>query len=194
MKAILRLVLLGFALALAGCSNIQQLIGSNEPKKIEAPAGKAVVMLTLTWTALDNDSARVALVLRGPHGEQMLSGKDGDVVLSPNGPSVSGKRFLLTLVPGQYQLMNLQGSWQTDEGGRSRQQPVWLPLGQTFSVQAGDVVYIGNVNVALDFKPSATVSNQAGRDFYDLVMSKSANELSNIQVQLPQGGSLPYGS
>ncbi|AOX99825.1 hypothetical protein [Jeongeupia sp. USM3] len=185
---------LGLALALTGCAQVQQAFTSNEPKKLEAPAGQATVLLTLTWNAAEPDDARVSLVLRGPHGEQVLTGEEGDEVRSPNGPNVPGKRFLLNLTPGRYQLMHVQGSWHTEEGGRGRTQPVWLPLGQTFSVAAGEVVYVGNVNVALDFNPVASVSNQAGRDFYDLVMSKTANELSNIQVRLPQAGSLPYGS
>ncbi|GHD57943.1 hypothetical protein [Jeongeupia chitinilytica] len=185
---------LGLALALTGCTQMQQVFSSNEPKKLEAPAGQASVLVTLTWQAPEPDDARVSLVLRGPKGEQVLTAKEGDEVRSPNGPSVPGKRFVLNLTPGRYQLMHVQGSWHTEEGGRERTQPVWLPLGQTFTVAAGEVVYIGNVNVALDFNPSVAISNQAGRDFYDLVMSKTANELSNIQVKLPQAGSLPYGS
>ncbi|MBM3114906.1 hypothetical protein [Jeongeupia naejangsanensis] len=185
---------LGLALALTGCAQVQQVFSSNEPKKVETQAGQAAVLLTLTWQAVEPDDAKVSLVLRGPRGEQVLTAEEGDEVRSPNGPSVAGKRFSLNLVPGKYQLMHVQGSWHTEEGGRSRTQPVWLPLGQTFSVQAGEVVYVGNVNVALDFTPSVSVSNQSGRDFYDLVMSKTANELSNIQVRLPQAGNLPYGS
>ncbi|WP_432721185.1 hypothetical protein R0381_002655 [Jeongeupia wiesaeckerbachi] len=188
------LACLGLALALTGCSQMQQVFSSNEPKKLETQAGQATALLTLTWLAAEPDDAKVSLVLRGPQGEQVLTAEEGDEVRSPNGPNVAGKRFLLNLVPGRYQLMHVQGSWHTDEGGRSRTQPMWLPLGQTFSVQAGEVVYLGNVNVALDFTPSVSVSNQAGRDFYDLVMSKTANELSNIQVRLPQAGNLPYGS
>ncbi|GAA5786345.1 hypothetical protein GCM10007860_25620 [Chitiniphilus shinanonensis] len=163
-----------------------------ELKRLNAPDGRALAVFSLTFDAPPGGSDGYAtLVYEGPGGAKQVTVKARDRVLNFAGqaPGV-GKLLQLTLPPGPYLMRYVYGSYQPK--GEDKRREFWVPLGQRFLVAPNEVAYLGNLHVILDGTPVAVVSDQRARDFYALAQQDEINDMSNLQLRLPQAAGLPY--
>ncbi|XZG69079.1 hypothetical protein ACTSKR_10485 [Chitinibacteraceae bacterium HSL-7] len=159
---------------------------------LSAPADRALVLasVTMNWPEAVRDPF-IELAWRGPAGKTTFRAKGSDVVENLKGlPSGKGKLLQVSAAPGDYQLLYLTGSYK--KKGESRRVEFWLPLGQRFSVAAGEVIYLGNVHTELDGKPVATLGDQRMRDFNAISEEDDVNDFSNVVLRVPKGGNMPY--
>ncbi|TJZ74243.1 hypothetical protein [Chitiniphilus eburneus] len=163
-----------------------------ELKRLSAPEGRAVTISSLTFDAPPGASdAYAILVYEGPGGVKQVSVKARDRVVNFAGqPPGVGKLLQLTVPPGPYLMRYVYGSYQPKDADKRRE--FWIPLGHRYTVAPNEVVYLGNLHVVLDGTPVAVVSDLRARDFYALAQQDEINDMSNLQLRLPQPSGLPY--
>jgi hypothetical protein len=152
--------------------------------KLTPPADQGYVVVALTLNSFDQDGANAWLRLEGPTGRSDLNASIlHDTIAAPNKNAI-GKLHLLSLAPGQYTVQQAVGDWSYTAAGWPQQRHDQLPMGQSFEVKAGEVIYLGEVHLALSFKSSVKISDQHERDFYALGQNYGISDSSNIKIRL----------
>ncbi|SCK25771.1 hypothetical protein [Vogesella sp. LIG4] len=191
-----RLLMLFFAVLLAGCSTMaDQLHGSLQP-----PAGTGYAVFSMTVRTLTPDHAWANLSWRGldnnRHG-MLYSNFATDTVFGEEGmPPADGKLQLLALPPGRYRLQDSYAHWVDDPGDN----PVFnykgyavFHLNKDFEVKAGQTVYLGNIRFNLDNLPDVVFGSEQRRDFGHMKRVWKVSDLNAVLVQ-PYSGSIKSGS
>ncbi|MBY0445910.1 MAG: hypothetical protein K2Q15_11950 [Burkholderiales bacterium] len=152
--------------------------------KLTPPADQGYVVVALTLNSFDQDGANAWLRLQGPNSRSDLNASIlHDTIAAPNKNAI-GKLHLLSLAPGQYTVQQALGDWSYTAAGWPQQRRDQMPIGQSFEVKAGEVIYLGEVHLALSFQSSLKMSDQHERDFYALGQQYGVSDTSNIKTQL----------
>ncbi|WP_028455840.1 hypothetical protein [Chitinilyticum litopenaei] len=177
------------ATTLSGCAAVRPEVAVNG--KLEPAAGKGYAILAVTLDSLGGSDSLpdAGIEVVGPQGRGYLSTNDATSITAPgNHPDATGKLHAVQLPAGDYTVTQMYGSWVVDIGMMRSREYVRVPLAQRFSVKAGEVVYLGDAHLSLNYRPSATLSNQQGRDFNFMQKVWKVSDTSNIQIKpLPAG-------
>lgn len=184
------------AVILAGCASTQR--APVVDGRIQAPEGKSVIVLSITADTYNPDTADAAVTITGPGGASINAYTQllGDLITSPPGSdNVRGKVYTFAVAPGDYALTRAIGTWNLTSGvaGESggTAQVSNIPLNMPFSLQPGQVVYIGQTKMNLNFQATAEFSDQHVRDFYDLQKRQGVTDFSNVILK-PFSGSTTF--
>ncbi|WP_288841589.1 hypothetical protein [uncultured Deefgea sp.] len=152
--------------------------------RLNPPAGQGMVLLSLTGQANYLMGASLSLDITGPAPQQLITRLGTDMIQAPGSEeNPAGKLFALTLPAGEYRTSQVRGSFIVVGVHAGETRYVTLPLNTDFRVAAGQVVYLGNVNVALNFASTLRLSNTAARDFYDLKQRDGVTDTRNILIE-----------
>ncbi|MEN9659758.1 MAG: hypothetical protein RL571_3223 [Pseudomonadota bacterium] len=174
-------LLLSFALLLNGCAVAPIAVVQG---KLSPPPEQAYAIVSLTLNSFDQDGASAWLRLQGPKGNVDLNASILTDTIAAPAKNAIGKLHVLALAPGEYTAEQAVGDWSYTAAGWPQQRHDLLPMGKSFTVKAGEVVYLGEVHLALSFQSSLKLSDQHVRDFYALGQQYGIQDLSNIQTHL----------
>ena len=180
----LRSALLCFALALlTGCATMaDRLKGSLTP-----PPGQAYAIVSLTGKAFDPDRATIGLVVSDAGGrvvDENVASLITDTVFGEEGMSpVEGKLVLMTLPPGDYRVSGAWGHWVEDGPFGANLQMRQFRLNAPFHLNAGETVYLGQVQVEMSFLPEVKLSDEQRRDFGHMRRVWKINDLSPVKIR-----------
>jgi hypothetical protein len=178
-----------------------------ENGRLTPPAGHGIAIIALTAQSFNNQSADLALNIDGPAGrttEQINLATD--LIRAPSNPDylkdrrltfslrplgiqvgnsqiARGRVLLLPLPAGEYKVTNATGSWLRDGVQSSNREIVNLDIQQPFTLAAGEVVYLGQVHVNMNFRSEVTLSQNPERDFFDLETRRGVTDFSNIVIR-----------
>ena len=164
----LRSALLCFVFALlSGCASMaDRLHGSLTP-----PPGRAYAILSLTGKAFNPDLATVGMSVRDAQGRVVAEDVASlltDTVFGEEGMSpVEGKLVLLELPPGDYRLAGVWGHWSD----------------APFHLDAGETVYLGQVQLEMSFLPEVKLSDEQKRDFGHMRRVWKIPDLSRVAAR-----------
>lgn len=176
-----RLTGLVLVLLLAACASQPILL---QQGKLSPPEGQGYAIVALTLNSFDQDRASAWLRLQGPGGNQDLYASiTTDTIVAPQ-KSVIGKLHILPLTPGQYTVKEAIGDWTYTAAGWPQQRHDQLAVGRQFEMKSGEVLYLGEVHLALSFKSSLQLSDQHERDFYALSQQYGISDTSNIKSKI----------
>ncbi|OHX11267.1 hypothetical protein [Chromobacterium sphagni] len=180
----MRRLLLGICIVLlAGCTSMAtRLNGSLTP-----PPGQAYAILSLTGKAFNPDSASVGLSVRDQQGRVVaedIASLITDTVFGEEGMSpVEGKLVLLTLPPGDYTLAGVWGHWAEDGVFGSDLKIRQFKLNAPFHLNAGETVYLGQVQLEMSFLPEVKLSDERKRDFGHMRRVWKIPDLSQVAAR-----------
>ena len=175
------------ALLLAACAAPLRV----ENGKLIPPPGQGYVIAAVTLDSLDHNHSDAGIHLSGPAGDIRLEAQvNMNFIRAPgNEKDGTGKLHVVALPAGHYLVNELYGSWLDDSFNwmsfRSRSRFV---LNEHFDLAAGEVVYLGDYHLSLNFQPSFSRADTRRRDFNDLRVRQGVQDFSNITVPLPQAG------
>ncbi|GGP18180.1 hypothetical protein [Silvimonas iriomotensis] len=150
------------------------------------PAGQAYGILAVTFNSLDHDTTVTSVVVEGPWGRKEFFANNNNYIRDAGDvPDTTGQLQLLTLPPGHYTMTDTWTRWGNPGMDMSRRIGR-LPLNQGFDVKAGEVVYLGEVHVDVNFQPTATLKDAHQRDFNHIKVMWGVPDTSNIQIRLPR--------
>lgn len=159
-----------------------------ESGKLVPPAGQGYVIAAVTMDSLDHDNADAGITLQGPAGETRLESQiNMNFIRAPgNEPDGQGKLHIVALPTGHYRVSEVHGRWVDDTNGWMgfEIRPVFA-VNEPFDLQEGQVVYLGDYHVSLNFQPSFSRTNTQRRDFNDLAFRRGVTDFSNITLKLP---------
>lgn len=166
-----------------GCTTMaDRLHGSLTP-----PPGEGYAIFSLTGRTQDASRSSASVEWRGL--TNTLSGNvyasmGTNTVFGPNGDMAEGKLELLTLPAGRYELTRAYGYWPTDTGpfGNAFTQIRSFSLNTPFTVEAGKAVYLGQVQVQMDFRPTVELGDAQVRDFAHMKNVWKIDNLSQVVV------------
>jgi hypothetical protein len=185
MKRILALAVLLLMTACAGTTSNRHTAQQIENGKLMPAEGQGVVVVAMTLQSLDRDSSDATLFLQGANGmNHMYARIMTDMINAPGSdPMPAGRVYMLSLPAGDYLLRNVSGNWSRRTGsvGFDDSQYYNVPLNQKITVRAGEVTYLGSVNVNINFQASVSYSNEFKRDMYDLQHRYQLTDVSNIK-------------
>lgn len=172
-------------LLLSACAAPLQIQGG----KLVPPPGHGYVIAAVTLDSLDHNYADAGIRLDGPAGKIYL---DAEIMMhrirAPGDePDGIGKLHVVPLPAGRYRVSELYGSWMDDTfNWMSFRSHSRFVLNETFDLAAGQVAYLGDYHISLNFQPSYARSDTRRRDFNELAARRGVNDFSNITVLLPQ--------
>ncbi len=160
-----------------------------ENGKIVPPSGHGYVIAAVTLDSLDHDHADAGIQLEGPTGAtQLVSEILMHTIRAPGKePDGLGKLHVVAMPAGHYRVSELYGSWLDDSF-------TWMnfrryssfALNESFDLAAGQVVYLGDYHISLNFQPSYRRSDMRHRDYNELAVRRGVKDFSNITVLYPQ--------
>lgn len=171
------------ALLLTACAAPMQV----ENGRLTPPPGHGYVIAAVTLNSLDHNYADAGIVISGPAGGIRLDAQIMSFIRAPGSETDgTGKLHVVALPAGHYRVSELYGSWVDDSFSsmRFRKQSRFL-LDERFELAAGQVLYLGDYHISLDFQPSFSRADTRRRDFNDLAVKRGVRDFSNITVQLP---------
>ena len=180
----LRSALLCFVFALlSGCASMaDRLHGSLTP-----PPGRAYAILSLTGKAFNPDLATVGMSVRDAQGRVVAEDVASlltDTVFGEEGMSpVEGKLVLLELPPGDYRLAGVWGHWSEDGVFGSDLKMKQFRLDAPFHLDAGETVYLGQVQLEMSFLPEVKLSDEQKRDFGHMRRVWKIPDLSRVAAR-----------
>lgn len=173
------------ALLLTACAAPLQI----ESGKLVPPAGQGYVIAAVTLDSLDHDHADAGIQIDGPAGRLLLESESlmHRVWAPGNEPDGIGKLHVVALPAGHYRVSEIYGSW-VDDGfsWMSFRRHHRFALKEDFDLAAGQVVYLGDYHISLNFQPSYQRSDTRRRDFNELSVRRGVKDFSNISVLYPQ--------
>ncbi|QLG90081.1 hypothetical protein HQ393_17345 (plasmid) [Chitinibacter bivalviorum] len=145
--------------------------------------------MSMSLQSLDRDTSDATVFVQGAQGANYLYARImTDIINAPGSePSPAGRVYLLSLPAGEYTVSNITGSWSRHSNsmlGFDTSEYFNVPVQQKFSVRAGEVSYLGSLNLNINFQSSVTFSNEFKRDMFDLQKRYQLTDTSNIQQQL----------
>ncbi|MBM5575303.1 hypothetical protein [Deefgea sp. CFH1-16] len=179
-KLILRAMLV---LLLSACANLQLPVVNGQ---LTPAAEQGLAIIGLTAQSFNNDTASANLTLQGPSGNiNLYTRLVTDFIRAPGDtPNATGRLFVVPLLPGQYRVVAADGQWRRDSMNlMNMYQYVTVPLNLPFQVKAGEVVYLGDVHLNMNYDSSVNLSNDHARDFFDLQARHGVSNFNNIAIQ-----------
>ncbi|KAF0813672.1 hypothetical protein IGB42_02024 [Andreprevotia sp. IGB-42] len=177
-----------FAVLLLGACASQPL--PMQDGKLAAPPGMGLAVLAVTLDSLDREGATAGVLVTGPAGRSnmQVSILTDYIRVSGSAPDDKGRVFVQALPPGDYVIQKIYGWWFDGGPGLglaiSRYEEV--PLDAPFHINAGEVVYLGDAHISLNFRPSAALTDRQKRDFDHLVVRRQVLQTDNIVVRIPK--------
>jgi len=179
-------------LMLAACASpvARHLNGSLTP-----PPGMAYALVSLTASGYDIDDAQLTARFHALDGDKQQDGAvyaslATDTIFSRQvgGPMVDGRLSLITLKPGHYQFYSASGRYQ--DGMLFMHPTVWrtIKLNLPFDVAAGEVVYLGEINLDLSNLPESHVRDSHERDLGHVVRIWQVPDVSMVHTRLLAAG------
>jgi ABC-type Fe3+-hydroxamate transport system substrate-binding protein len=185
MKRILALAVLLLMTACAGNTSNSHTAQQITNGKLMPAQGQGVVVVAMTLQSLDRDTSDATLFLQGASGMNYMYARImTDMINAPGSDaSPAGRVYMLSVPAGDYLLRNVSGNWSRRTGsvGFDDSQYYNVPLNQKVTVRAGEVTYLGSVNVNINFQASVSYSNEFKRDMYDLQHRYQLTDVSNIK-------------
>lgn len=174
------LMALACCLMLAACAAPLRL----ENGKLSPPPGHGYVIAAITLNSLDQHYPDAGIELVGPAGGIRLEAHPYmDFIRAPGDePDGNGKLHVAALPAGRYRVTELYGSWLDDWIGW--RQLDRFPLDERFELAPGEVIYLGQYHISLDFRPSYTRTDMRRRDFNELKARRGVSDFSNIGTRL----------
>ncbi|WP_148715512.1 hypothetical protein [Chitinolyticbacter meiyuanensis] len=178
-----RLLLVIAALMLSACASMRPPV---EGGRIALQPGQGAAMIAVTMTTLSfDDSGQAAVDIVGPGGQKTVIAQEWtDYIRAPGDESDGkGRLFVIPLVPGEYRIVQAWGSWVEEFGGWRMRRYVHFPRDDRFTVTAGRVAYLGQVQVNLNFQSDVTTADTRGRDLNHAQVLWGVTDSSNIDFR-----------
>ncbi|BCL74818.1 hypothetical protein JHS3_05540 [Jeongeupia sp. HS-3] len=173
---------------LAGCASLKP--QTNDGQMLPPP-GQGYAVLAFTLQSLEPDSGNANLVFNGTGGSgQFYASENTDYIRAPgNIPDDKGRLAFAALPPGDYTITHVYGRWGVPDtmGDAGIPNIVSLPRQDRFSVKAGEVVYLGDFHLNMNFKPDVVLSNQQARDFNHMKVMWGVSDFSNVHTRVLDG-------
>lgn len=175
------IVVLSFVMA--GCASMRPPV---ENGRLTPPPGDGIAIIALTAQSFNEDTADLALNISGPAGNTVsVMRLATDFIRAPGSTlNSTGRLLVLPLPAGQYMITDATGSWRRD--GMSSMFPrefINVPINKPFTLAAGEVVYLGQIHVNMNFRSNAVFSQNTERDFFDLKARSGVTDFSNILIR-----------
>lgn len=170
---------------LSACTSVTTPVNAG---RLSPPAGQGLAIIALTANAspVIKDSAEIQLMIQGETGKYYGYSRPGIDFIRAAGDTRNsdGSLLQLTLPAGRYTVVQASGSWQrqTDQLLEPREF-FTVPIGQSFELAAGEVRYLGEVQVNINLRPDIRISQNSERDFYHLQVRHGVTDISNIQIR-----------
>ncbi|MBE9609732.1 hypothetical protein [Chitinilyticum piscinae] len=169
---------------LVGCASMQPQLGSNG--QLQPPAGMAYAIVGVTMHSYDDISSDpdAALELIGPAGRTQIwaNTATAGIVAPGDAPNGNGRLSAVALAPGDYVASRMYGSWLVESGLWRRREMVTATINAPFSLKAGEVVYLGDAHLNLNFRPSYELHAERERDFHHMQTRWGVTDTSNIRI------------
>ncbi|WP_156905425.1 hypothetical protein [Chitinibacter tainanensis] len=184
-----RLSLIALLAVLTACANLAApKVNLVQDGQLQPPAGQGIAVLAFTAQSFDRDTAEARLQLDGPAGRQWLQLRlVTDFIRAPGQQSnPSGRLFVLPLPAGEYRLGNIYGSWRRPGNSFDlfgNWENVFVPLDQRFTVRAGEVQYLGEIHLQMNYQSTVDYRQDFARDQYELQQRHGVSRTENIRQQ-----------
>lgn len=168
---------------LSGCASLRPPV---ENGRLNPASGQGLAIIALTAQSFSDETADLALHIAGPTGTSTAQMRLAtDFIRAPGSTHNStGRLLVLPLSAGHYMIRNATGSWRRDsDNAFFMRQFINVNIQQPFSIAAGEVMYLGQVHVNMNFRPDVTFSQNTARDFFDLQARSGVTDLSNIVIR-----------
>lgn len=184
MQRILSIVLLVLLSACASNYPARQALPLSAGQLTPA-ANQGIAIVALALQGIDQDSTQASVQLQGPQGELYLHTQiRGDMIRAPGEmANQPGKLFALQLPAGEYTFTRATGSWMIPSAMIGGREYFTLPLNTRFRVAAGEVVYLGSINLNINYRTAVSYSAAWERDQFDLLQRHGVTDRSNIQLR-----------
>ncbi len=176
-------LVLVLSFVLAGCASLRPPV---ENGRLTPAPGQGLAIIALTAQSFNDDTADLTLHISGPAGRtsghmRLIT----DFIRAPgNTPNSTGRLLVLSLPAGQHMITNATGSWRRDSGNLMfLREMINVEIQQPFTLAEGEVVYLGQVHVRMNFRPDVTFSQNTERDFFDLKTRSGVTDFSNIVIR-----------
>ncbi|MDR3413580.1 MAG: hypothetical protein P4L87_21940 [Formivibrio sp.] len=159
-----------------------------ENGRLVPPPGQGYVIAAVTLDTLNYQGADAGILLHGQTSEMHLDAQTNtSLIRAPDKEKDGvGKLHVVALPVGSYRVTELYGSWIDDSfSGMSFRSRSSFALDEGFDLADGEVLYLGDYHVSLNFEPSFSRTDTRRRDFNDLTERQSVHDFSNITVKLP---------
>jgi hypothetical protein len=168
---------------LTGCASLRPPV---ENGRLSPAPGQGLAIIALTAQSFSDETADLALHIAGANGISTSHMRLAtDFIRAPGSTHNStGRLLVLPLPAGHYMVSNATGSWRRDSNNAFfMRQFINVNIQQPFSIAAGEVVYLGQVHVNMNFRPDVTFSQNTERDFFDLQARSGVTDVSNIVIR-----------
>ncbi|QZA78710.1 hypothetical protein K4H28_04680 [Deefgea tanakiae] len=179
----LKSLVLVLSFVLAGCASMRPPV---ENGRLNPPPGQGLAIIALTAQSFSDDTADLALHISGPSGRTTAHMRLAtDFIRAPGSTHNSTGRLLVLALPaGQHMITNATGSWRRDSNSSMfMREFINVDIQQPFNLAAGEVVYLGQVHVNMNFRSDVRFSQNIERDFFDLNARSGVTDVSNIVIR-----------
>ncbi|WP_035060662.1 hypothetical protein [Andreprevotia chitinilytica] len=183
--------------ALAACAAPRPMQMNGEQLAAAPLRGSVIVAVTLD--SLNPDNARAILTISGNGQQRQVYASEAlNFIRAPgNTPDARGELALVELPPGDYRIEGVRGEWR--EPWIGAMEPMWhyinVPLNAAFHLNEGEVLYLGDVHLSLNYRPTARITDQSRRDFNHMNSVWHVPDTSNVVVKVPTAqGAQPTAS
>ena len=175
-------LVLVLSFVLGGCASLRPPV---ENGRLTPAPGQGLAIIALTAQSFNDDTADLSLHLRGASGR--TSGHMRlvtDFIRAPGDtPNSTGRLLVFPLPAGPYMITNATGSWRLDSGSSMFvREFINVDIQKPFTIAAGEVIYLGQVHVNMNFRPDVRFSQNIERDFFGLNVRSGVTDVSNIII------------
>lgn len=153
--------------------------------KLVPPPGTGYVIAAVTLDSLNHRYADAGICMHGPAGEACLESQIslGYIRAPGDEPDGVGSLHVVALPAGQYRVAEIYGSWLDEGNGwMSFRNRAHFDLNERFTLAPGQVVYLGDYHISLNYRPSYTRADTKRRDFNDLQVRRGVQDFSNVTL------------
>jgi hypothetical protein len=172
-------------LLLSACASVTTPVSEG---RLSPPAGHGLAIIAFTANAspVIKDSTEMQLMVQGETGKYYGYSRPSIDFIRAAGdtPNSDGSLLQLTLPAGRYTVVQASGSWQRPSDQLLEPREFFtVPIGQSFELAAGEVRYLGEVQLNINLRPDVRISQNTARDFYHLQVRHGVTDISNIQIR-----------
>ncbi|TJZ74242.1 hypothetical protein [Chitiniphilus eburneus] len=177
-----RVIIIIAALALSACAAFRPKV---ENGQFAVQPGQGAALIAVTMTSFDPDTAQAGVVINGVGGNIYVQAQQyTDYIRAPGDePDGKGRLFLINLPAGDYRITEANGSWMQEIGGWRYREYVTVPRNDPFHVDAGRVVYLGQMHINLNYRPDAQTSDTRARDLNHAQVLWGVTDTRNIDFR-----------